>query len=140
MLTHGQMAFVVTNHLCDLTPGVTENDASLVVAPLSHGAGVHQLVQAARGCASILLPTERFDINEAFRLIAEHRVATIFTVPTILKMMVEDPAVDRHDRSSLRFVIYAGAPMSSTGTTTSISSALRTPASTMRTGRGESPS
>ena len=32
MLTHGQMAFVVTNHLCDLLPGTTEQDASLVVA------------------------------------------------------------------------------------------------------------
>jgi fatty-acyl-CoA synthase len=51
VLTHGQMAFVVTNHLADLMPGTTETDASLVVAPLSHGAGVHQLVQAARGRA-----------------------------------------------------------------------------------------
>ena len=41
VLTHGQMAFVVTNHLADLTPGTTETDVSLVVAPLSHGAGVH---------------------------------------------------------------------------------------------------
>src|SRR3569623_208929 len=49
VLTHGQMAFVVTNHLADLTHGVTEADASLEVAPLSHGAGVHQLVQPARG-------------------------------------------------------------------------------------------
>ena len=31
VLTHGQMAFVVTNHLADLMPGTTENDASLVV-------------------------------------------------------------------------------------------------------------
>jgi fatty-acyl-CoA synthase len=45
VLTHGQMAFVVTNHLCDLMPGTTQADASLVVAPLSHGAGVHQLAQ-----------------------------------------------------------------------------------------------
>ena len=29
VLTHGQMAFVVTNHLCDLMPGTTEADASL---------------------------------------------------------------------------------------------------------------
>ena len=57
VLTHGQMAFVVTNHLADLTPGTTERDASLVVAPLSHGAGVHQLMQAARGVATIVLPT-----------------------------------------------------------------------------------
>jgi fatty-acyl-CoA synthase len=102
---------VVTNHLADLMPGTTETDASLVVAPLSHGAGVHQLVQAARGVPTILLPSEKFDIAEAFRLIQAHRVSNIFTVPTILKMMVEHPAVDKFDHSSLRFVIYAGAPM-----------------------------
>jgi fatty-acyl-CoA synthase len=111
VLTHGQMAFVVTNHLADLTPGTTERDASLVVAPLSHGAGIHQLVQTARGVPTILLPTERFDIPEAFRLIEAHRVSNLFTVPTILKMMVEHPAADRFDHSSLRYVIYAGAPM-----------------------------
>jgi len=111
VLTHGQMGFVVTNHLCDLVPGSTEADASLVVAPLSHGAGVHQLMMSARGAASILLPTERFDIDEAYRLIAKHRVSNIFTVPTILKMLVEHPAVDQHDHSSLRYIIYAGAPM-----------------------------
>jgi fatty-acyl-CoA synthase len=32
-------------------------------------------------------------------------------VPTILKMMVEHPAIDRYDHSSLRYIIYAGAPM-----------------------------
>jgi fatty-acyl-CoA synthase len=111
VLTHGQMGFVVTNHLADLTPGTTEHDASLVVAPLSHGAGVHQLMQTARGVPTILLPTERFDIAEAFRLIQAYRVSNLFTVPTILKMMVEHPAVDQFDHSSLRYVIYAGAPM-----------------------------
>ncbi|WGR92048.1 acyl-CoA synthetase [Bradyrhizobium sp. ISRA443] len=111
VLTHGQMAFVITNHLADLMPGTTEQDASLVVAPLSHGAGVHQLVQTARGVPTILLPSEKFDIAEAFRLIAKHRVSNMFTVPTILKMMVEHPAADQHDHSSLRYIIYAGAPM-----------------------------
>ncbi|HEV7256742.1 MAG TPA: acyl-CoA synthetase [Bosea sp. (in: a-proteobacteria)] len=111
VLTHGQMGFVITNHLCDLVPGTTEADASLVVAPLSHGAGVHQLMLAAHGATTILLPTERFDIDEAYRLIARHRVTSLFTVPTILKMLVEHPAVDTHDHSSLRYVIYAGAPM-----------------------------
>src|SRR6476619_7686523 len=105
------MAFVVTNHLADLMPGTTEADASLVVAPLSHGAGVHQLVQVARGVPTILLPTEKFDIAETYRLIETHRVTNIFTVPTILKMMVEHPAADKYDHSSLRQVIYAGAPM-----------------------------
>lgn len=110
-LTHGQMAFIVTNHLCDLMPGTTDADASLVVAPLSHGAGVHALTQVARGAKSILLPTDRFDIPQAWRLIAEHRVSNMFTVPTILKMMVEHPSAETADTTSLRFVIYAGAPM-----------------------------
>ena len=111
ILTHGQMGFVVTNHLADLFPGVTERDASLVVAPLSHGAGIHQLGQVARGARTVLLPTERLDVEEAWRLVEEHRVSNMFTVPTILTTLVEHPAVDRYDHSSLRHVIYAGAPM-----------------------------
>lgn len=111
ILTHGQMGFVITNHLCDLMPGTTEADASLVVAPLSHGAGVHALTQIAQGAVSVLLPGDRFDIAEAWRLVAAHRITNIFTVPTILKMLVEHPSAEAADTSSLRYVIYAGGPM-----------------------------
>ncbi|VDS07840.1 Long-chain-fatty-acid--CoA ligase FadD13 [Paracoccus haematequi] len=111
VLTHGQMAFVVTNHLADLMPGLTGADASLVVAPLSHGAGVHQLTQVARGVKTVLLPTERFDVAQVWDLVREWRVSTMFTVPTILKLLVEHPSTAGADTSSLRYVIYAGAPM-----------------------------
>ncbi len=111
VLTHGQMAFVVNNHLCDLMPDLTSADASLVVAPLSHGAGVHALTQVAKGVKTVLLPGERFDVEAAFRLIERWRVSTVFTVPTILKLLVEHEAAGRFDHSSLRAVIYAGAPM-----------------------------
>ena len=111
VLTHGQMGFVVTNHLCDLMPGTTEHDVSLVVAPLSHGAGVHALAQVARGAATVLLPGDRLDVPEAWRLVERHRVSNMFTVPTILTMLTRDEAVDRFDHASLRYVIYAGAPM-----------------------------
>ncbi|QDY70291.1 acyl-CoA synthetase [Qingshengfaniella alkalisoli] len=111
VLTHGQMGFVVTNHLCDLMPGTTQNDASLVIAPLSHGAGVHQLGQVARGAVTILPGSDSMDIAEIWTLVEKWRVTNMFTVPTILKMLVEDPSVSDHDHSSLRYVIYAGAPM-----------------------------
>ena len=111
VLTHGQMAFVVTNHLCDLMPGTTEEDTSLVVAPLSHGAGLHALLQIARGAVTILPAADRFDAADAWRLVEAHQVTNMFTVPTILKMLVEHPSVDQFDHSSLRYVIYAGAPM-----------------------------
>ncbi len=111
VLSHGQMAFVITNHLADLLPGIDHRSRSLVVAPLSHGAGIHAIVNTARGAASILPVSARLDCAEAWQLIEKHRVDNMFTVPTIIKRMTEDPAVDEFDHSSLKFVIYAGAPM-----------------------------
>ena len=111
ILTHGQMGFVVTNHLADLIPGTDERDVSIAVAPLSHGAGIHALLNVARGAATVLLPAERFDPELVWQLVQQHRVSNLFTVPTIVKMLVEHPAVDRYDHSSLRFMVYAGAPM-----------------------------
>ncbi len=111
VLTHGQMCFVVNNYLADQMPGLGPKDASLIVAPLSHGAGVHAMPQVARGAKSVMLPGSSFDEEAVWRLIEEHGVANMFTVPTILTRMVRHPAVDRYDHSSLRQVIYAGAPM-----------------------------
>ena len=111
ILTHGQMEYVVCNHLCDLMPATTEHDVSLVLAPLSHGAGIHWLPQLARGAATVLLPGEKLDVAEAWRLVERHRVSNMFTVPTILTMLTRHEAVDRFDHTSLRYVIYAGAPM-----------------------------
>ena len=111
ILTHGQMEYVVCNQLCDLMPATTEHDASLVVAPLSHGAGIHALPQIARGAVTVLMPSERLDIAEAWRLVEKHRVSNMFTVPTILTMLTRHESVGQFDHSSLRHVIYAGAPM-----------------------------
>ena len=111
VLTHGQLNFVTNNHLADLMPGTTATDASLVVAPLSHGAGAHALSQVARGAKSVLTAGEKFDEEEIWHLVERHRITNLFTVPTILTRMVRHPAVDRFDHSSLRYVIYAGAPM-----------------------------
>jgi acyl-CoA synthetase (AMP-forming)/AMP-acid ligase II len=111
VLTHGQMMFVVTNHLADLIPGTHEFDVSAVVAPLSHGAGIHMLLNVARGAANLLMPGEALDPAVFWQLVEKHGVTNVFTVPTIVKVLVEHPAVDQYDHSSLNFVIYAGAPM-----------------------------
>jgi fatty-acyl-CoA synthase len=60
---------------------------------------------------SVLLSGDRLDCEEAWRLVERHRVTNMFTVPTILTMLTRHEAVDRYDHSSLRYVIYAGAPM-----------------------------
>lgn len=109
VLAHDQMAFVVTNHIADLMPGLGASDATLALAPLSHGAGVHVLTHVARGAATVLLPGESLEPAVAWELVARHRVSTMFTVPTILNRLVA--AAEDVDHSSLRYVVYAGAPI-----------------------------
>lgn len=111
VLTHGQMGFVITNHLCDLMPGLTEADGTVIVAPLSHGAGIHALLMVARAAPTILPVATRFDPEDIWHQVETHKASNLFTVPTILKMLTEHEAVDRFDHSRLRYVIYAGAPM-----------------------------
>jgi fatty-acyl-CoA synthase len=110
VLTHDHMAFIINNHIADLMPGLSDRDAALVLAPLSHGAGVHVLTHVARGARVVLLPGESLDVTQAWSLIAQHSVSTMFTVPTILNRLVAAVTEDT-DRSSLRHVIYAGAPI-----------------------------
>lgn len=111
VLTHDQLGFVVNNHLCDLMPGLGAEDAQIVVAPLSHGAGVHLLPQVARGAKTVLPTSIRLDPAEIWRLVEAERVTNAFTVPTILTTLTQAPEASRHDLGSLRYVIYAGAPM-----------------------------
>ncbi|MBT3790171.1 MAG: AMP-binding protein [Alphaproteobacteria bacterium] len=111
ILTHGQMSFVTNNFMADLMPDLTKDDASIVVAPLSHGAGCHVFPQVVRGAKSVLMPGESMDPETVWQLVEKYRVSNAFTVPTIVKMLVEHPSVDKYDHSSLRHVIHAGAPM-----------------------------
>ncbi|TWH18352.1 AMP-binding protein [Prauserella rugosa] len=111
VLTHDRLGFVVNNHICDLMPGLGAGDAQIVVAPLSHGAGVHLLPQVARGAKTVLPTSPGLDPAEVWRLVEDERVTNAFTVPTILTTLTQAPEAARHDLSSLRYVIYAGAPM-----------------------------
>lgn len=113
VLTHDHMGFVVNNHLCDLMPGTMWWDRSLVTAPLSHGAGVHLLPQVAAGAATVLTGSPNLDGTEVWELVERERVSNMFTVPTILKILAEHPDARTRDLSSLRYVVYAGAPMAS---------------------------
>ena len=70
-------------------PNLTDRDATLVLAPLSHGAGVHALTHVARGAAVVLTTSDTLNPVEAWELIDRHSVSTMFTVPTILNKLVQ---------------------------------------------------
>ncbi|MGN6721189.1 MAG: AMP-binding protein, partial [Marmoricola sp.] len=74
VLTHDQLGFVTTNYLADLMPTTTASDRSLVVAPLSHGAGVHLLPQVARGAATVIPVSASLKPSEVWELVERERV------------------------------------------------------------------
>jgi acyl-CoA synthetase (AMP-forming)/AMP-acid ligase II len=59
----------------------------------------------------VILASKSFDPELIFQTIEEYRVTNMFAAPTMIKLMVESPAVDKYDHSSLKALNYGGAPM-----------------------------
>lgn len=88
-----------------------DHPVHLVVAPMTHAAGVVIFALMARGCTNIMMA--RNNPLEVCRNIAAYRVTTLFMPPTGIYMMLSEPRVREFDYSSLKYFIYAAAPMSS---------------------------
>lgn len=111
MLTHRNLIAMTMNFYADICPGFGPDDVILHAAPLSHGSGLYALPNIGKAGANIVLESKSFDPALAFKMIQEYRVTNMFAAPTMVKLMVESPAVDQYDHSSLKSLNYGGAPM-----------------------------
>ncbi len=110
MLTHRNLLAMTMNFYGDICP-LGPEDAILHAAPLSHGSGLYSLPNIAKGALNVILESKSFDSELAFRTIQDYRITNMFAAPTMVKVMVESPAVDKYDHSSLKALIYGGGPM-----------------------------
>jgi len=82
----------------------------LHAAPMFHLADagiVYSIVM--QGGANCFLPA--FDPEACLRAIERHRITHTALVPAMANMLVNHPAIDRYDTSSLRTILYGGSPM-----------------------------
>ncbi|WP_434592871.1 AMP-binding protein [Brevibacterium sp. 1718] len=113
--THRHLGAVLMNHRCDLFPNEDETGASLVLAPLSHGAGIHMLGQVFGGTPSIIHPGGKPSVESLWPAIDAYGITNAFTVPTILNRIAAGyPEGRGPEDHTLERVIYAGAPMLAT--------------------------
>ncbi len=79
--------------------------------PFYHIYGMMVLLNCgmAVGATQIVLP--RFDPEQALQLIEKHKVTDLFVVPPALLVLVNNPATEKADLSSLRFVMSGAAPL-----------------------------
>ncbi len=90
---------------------MTPDDRILVAAPLYHkNALVWTKVGMAAGASLVLLA--RFDQRLYVESIGRYRVTRLSGVPTMFHLMLNDPALARINKSSVRFIGVGSAPAS----------------------------
>jgi acyl-CoA synthetase (AMP-forming)/AMP-acid ligase II len=107
--THESWSAVTVDH-ATMLPRITPEDVYLAAAPLTHAASTVIFLLLARGASIQIL--EHFDPADALSLIERKRCSLTVMVPTMLASLATHPDVGRYDLSSMRAIVYAGAPIS----------------------------
>jgi acyl-CoA synthetase (AMP-forming)/AMP-acid ligase II len=89
--------------------GISADSRHLVVAPLTHAAGLLVLGFAVRGCANIILPG--FDPEAVLSLIEREKITHLFLPPTAVYALLAHPRTRQTDFSSLKCLIVGAAPI-----------------------------
>jgi len=83
---------------------------TLLVVPLFHATGCHATLSPTVNAGGKLVFMRRWEPEEGMRLIEREKVGSTGGVPTIAWQLIEHPAREKYDLSSLTSVTYGGAP------------------------------
>jgi acyl-CoA synthetase (AMP-forming)/AMP-acid ligase II len=108
MHTHKSVLAIVYSETLEMD--VRHSEVMLQVAPLPHATQFMLLPGFLRGGTHVLM--KKFDPDEVLRTVERERVSWTFMVPTMIYLLLDDPALRKYDHATLRTVIYGAAPMS----------------------------
>src|SRR4051794_18919680 len=109
-LTHRNLLMASLSYFADID-AVMPQDCILHAAPLSHGSGLYGLPHVARGAVSVVPQSGGVDGDEIAALLRRWPGTSFFAAPTMVKRLAGDAAMRAADLSSLKTIIYGGAPM-----------------------------
>ena len=108
MLTHKNVAVHALGTIAELK--LTDEDRWIHVAPMFHLADAWATWAITWvGGTHIMVP--EFDAKKVMILMEREKVTLTNMIPTMLNLMVNDPAIKKHDFSSLRVMLSGGAPI-----------------------------
>ena len=87
------------------------DDVSAVFTPLYHAGGMAAFLMPIFAVGGTIVLHSKFDSTEVWNTIARERCTVVLGVPTLWKMLLEDPAFATTDVSSVRWFISGGAPL-----------------------------
>lgn len=90
----------------------TEQMGQLISAPLFHVTGSLSMLCGSTLAGSKIVFMYKWDADTAIRLIEKERLHAFGGVPSMPLQVIESPIFGQHDTSSIRAVLYGGAPPS----------------------------
>ena len=97
--------------LSDLIPELAEGEVFLHGAPIAHAGGAFFLPSLIRGVHSLMMT--KFDTDDFLRMAEETGAAYTFLVPTMIAMLLDDPAIDAR-ATHFRIIGYGASSISPT--------------------------
>jgi fatty-acyl-CoA synthase len=108
ILTHGTITWNAIN--TQVGWNLTQDDITITHTPFFHTGGFNVLTTPLIHRGGTIIVMKQFDAAQSLQIIERERCTVIFAVPTMFQMMLENPAFDASDLSSVRFFITGGAP------------------------------
>ena len=109
-ITNRMLQAMALSYLADVDE-VSGDDTALYAAPLSHGAGIYNLMHVLKGARHVMPVSGGFDEAEIFDLARHHTRVHMFAAPTMIKRMTEIAKATGESGEGLRTIVYGGGPM-----------------------------
>lgn len=110
MINHRMLMSMSLSYMTDADV-IYPEDSVLYAAPMSHGAGIYNMVHTLMGARHVVPPSGAFDEAEIFDLARHHDRVQMFAAPTMVKRMTQIAKEMGETGEGLRTVVYAGGPM-----------------------------
>ncbi len=109
MLPHRMVAWNAYNTVVSWQ--LRADDVSPVFTPLYHAGGLAVFLMPLFAIGGRIVLHRQFDASEVWRSIEAERCTVVLGVPTIWKLLMEDPGFEQSDLSAVRWLISGGAPL-----------------------------
>ncbi|AEC19036.1 fatty acid CoA ligase [Pusillimonas sp. T7-7] len=110
MLTHENLMAMSMCYPLDVDD-VSPDDASFYAAPMSHGAGLYNLVFVRIGARHVVPESRGFDGAEILDLAKKLDKLTMFAAPTMVKRLVAEARKSGSQGEGIKSIIFGGGPM-----------------------------
>lgn len=107
LLSHRMITWNAVN--TQISWGLREDDITPTFAPLFHAGGLNVLTTPLAHCGGTVVLLRSSEPEAILRCVETERCTIVFAVPTVFQRMMEHPAFETADWSSVRFCVTGGS-------------------------------